>query len=215
MKKCEPWAVAAVYLMQSASGREHYTDIVNYIVVTGLTEVAEKSAAIARNVTDRISQKVIDERAVFKSDGNGYYSLDDEGTLRKNEDIQGVIQCLNDKNLKVNLVAREDKETKPVKEDEILDDEGDKLTDGVRKLSEEGKRLSEEARKLSDETMKLSEETVKLTEENKELRKRNRRLEQENQHLGDENEKIHEIAKKLRRENQQIEEKLQSIKQLC
>jgi flagellar biosynthesis GTPase FlhF len=213
MKKCEPWAVAAVYLMQSASGKEHYTDIVNYIVITGLTEVAEKGAATARNVTDRISQKVVDGRAVFKSDGNGYYSLGDEGSLLKNEDIQGVIQCLNEKNLKINLVNHEDKETKFLKDneilkDEMLDDEDDKLTDGVRKLSEEGKRLSEEARKLSDET-------AKLTEENKKLRVKNRRLEQENQHLAAENENLHEMGKKLRQEKQQIEEKLQSIKQLC
>jgi hypothetical protein len=220
MKKCEPWAVAAVYLMQSPSGKEHYTDIINYIVNTGLTEVTEKGPAIARNVTDRMSQKVIDGCAVFKPDGNGYYSLGDEGTLRKIEDIQGVIQCLKDKNIEVNLVTHKGKETKPVKDDVILDDEipdeeDDKLTDGARKLSEETRRLSEEARKLSDETMRLSDETVKLTEENKKLREENRRLEQENQQLDDENKKLHGKTKKLREENQQIEDKLQSIKQLC
>lgn len=182
--------VAAVYLMQSPSGREHYTDIVNYILETGLTEFTEKGVATARTVTDRISQKVIDGRAVFKSDGNGYYLLDDEGTLRRTEDIRGVIQCLKDNNIEVNLYTHthKAKEAKPVKDVEIPDDEisvyeDDKLTDGARKLSEESRRLSEEARKLSDETLRLSDETVKLTEENKKLREKNRKLHQENQQL--------------------------------
>lgn len=187
MKKCEPWAVAAVYLMQSASGKEHYTKIVNYILETELTELIEQDVATSHTVTQMLNQKVVNGRAVFNNDGNGYYSLNNEGVMRKNEDIQGVIQSLKSNNQEVNLITHEAKQSKPVKEDQKPESDDDRLSD-------EARRLSDEARKLSDETRKLSDETIKLSDENKKLR---------------------EETKGLCEENQQLKDKLQSIRQLC
>lgn len=208
MKKYEPWAVAAVYLMQSASGKEHYTDIVNYILNTELTELTEKGVATSRTVTQKLNQTVINGRAIFNTDGNGYYLLNGKGVIRENEDIQGVIQSLNDKGMKVNLPARKVKEEEPAKQDEILDSQDDRLSDEARRLSEEARKLSDQTRRLSDETVKLSDENKKLREEVKILREKTRLLSNENEELNNE-------AGKLRESNQQFKEKLRSIRQLC
>lgn len=187
MKKCQPWAVAATYLMQSINGKEHYTDIVNYILKTQLTELTEKGVATSHTVTEMLNQKVINNRAVFDTDGNGYYSLNDEDAARNNEDIQGVIQTLEDNNVKVSLRPHQTKEKMLVKKHEEPDDVDETLSDEARKLSDE-------ARKLSDDTRRLSDQTIKLTDENRKLR---------------------EESRGLRDENQQLKEKLQSIKQFC
>jgi uncharacterized phage infection (PIP) family protein YhgE len=194
MKKCQPWAVAAVYLMQSVSGKEHYTKIVDYIFETDLTELAEKGVKTSHTITERLNQKVIDGRAVFDNNGNGYYSLNDEDTARNYEEIQGVVQCLKDNNQEVKLRTHKSKEKKATEEEPVVVEENDTLTTEARKLSEESRRLSDEARKLSDETLRLSDETIRLTDENKELRV---------------------VNQQLREENQQLIEKLESIKQLC
>ncbi|MEN8128454.1 MAG: hypothetical protein ABFR90_11735 [Planctomycetota bacterium] len=194
MNKCEPWAIAAVYLMQSASGREHYTDIVNYILETELTELTEKGVATSRTVNELLSQKVINNRAIFDTDGNGNYSLNDAVATLKDDDVQGVIKSLKDNNLEVNLFTHEDKENKPVKEDEMPDGGDDSLSDDAAELSKVTKKLSDDARRLSDETIKLSDETIRLSDENKELRQE---------------------IRGLREENEQLKEKLQSINQLC
>ena len=215
MSTCEPWAVAAVYLMQSASGKEHYTDIVSYILKTELTKLNEKSVATSRTLTQMLNQKVINNRAVFINDGNGYYSLDDEDTLRKSLDIQDVIKSLNDNNQNVRLLTRESKDKQPVKEEEILYPEDDKLIDEARKLSVETLKLSDEARKLSDETRRLSDETLKLSDENKKLREETRVLREKYQQLSDDHEELNKEARKLQETNQQLKEKVRSIKQLC
>lgn len=201
MKKCEPWTVAAVYLIQSGNEKKHYTNIVNYIFETEATELIEKGVATSQAVNEILKHKVVDGRAIFKSEGNGYYSLNDEDAIRKNEDIQSVIQYLKDKKQEVNLPTHEDKEKKPVKEDKIRGSDNEKLSDEARKLSEETRKLSDETRKLSDETMKMSDEVIKLSDENKKLR--------------EENQQLCEETERLREENQQSKEKLQSIKQLC
>lgn len=187
MDKCEPWTVAAIYLMQSANGKEHYTDIVNYILKTELTELTEKGVGTSRTVTEMLNQKVINGRAIFNTDGNGYYSLNDENEALNNEDIQGAIQSLKEKNVEVSLHTHEGKEKMSVKKDEMLDGDDEKLSDEAMKLSDEARKLSDEARKLSDQTIKLSDENKKLREETRGLRK----------------------------ENQQLKEKIQAIKQLC
>ena len=194
MNKCEPWAVAAVYLLQSTNGRSHYTDIVNYILETELTELAEKGAETSRTVNELLSQKVINNRAIFDTDGNGYYSLNDAVTTLKDDDIQGVIKSLKDNNLEVNLFTHEDKEKKPVKEDEMPDGGDDSLSNDAIKLSKITRKLSDDAKRLSDETIRLSDETIKLSDENKKLRQEIRGVQEE---------------------NEQLKEKLQSVKQLC
>lgn len=194
MKKYEPWIVAAAYLMQKANGRAHYTSIVDYILDTELTELTERNVATSQIVNDTLKQKVINGRAVFQSQGNGYYSLDNKDALVKNEEIQGVVQSLKDKGMNVNLHTHEDEEKKPIIDDQIPGDDNETLSNEARKLSEETRKLSDETRKLSDETMKLSEEVRKLSNENKNLRKE---------------------TGSLRQENQQLKEKLQSIKQFC
>ena len=83
MKKCEPWAVAAVYLMQSGNEKKHYTNIVNYILKTEATELIEKGMVTSQTVNEILKTKVVEGRAIFKSEGNGYYSLEDEGAIRK------------------------------------------------------------------------------------------------------------------------------------
>jgi len=194
MKKCKPWAVAAVYLMQTVEDGEHYTKIVDYIFETGLTELIEKSAKVSHLVTEMLNQKVIDGRAIFNNNGNGYYALNDEAAARREEDVLDVIECLQEKNIEVNLRPRKSKEKKVTKEEHPVDNEDEKLSHKARKLSEESRRLSDEARKLSDETVRLSDETLRLTDENKKLR---------------------EEAQRLQEEKQQLNEKLQSIRQLC
>ena len=194
MKKYEPWAIAAIYLMQSVNGKEHYTNIVNYILETELTDLTEKSAANSRAVNEILNQKVVDGHAIFQSDGNGYYSLTDKDVTRKIKEIQDVIQYLKGKKLEINLLTHEDEEKDLIEEDEMLGGVDEKLRYEARKFSEESRKLSDEARKISDEVGKLSDENKKLREENKKLREEN---------------------KKLREEKQQLNEKLQSIKQLC
>lgn len=217
MEKCKPWAVAAVYLMQSAGGREHYTDIVNYLLDTELTELTEKGVATSRTITQKLNQTVINGRAIFNTDGNGYYSLSNPAAIRNNEEIQGVVQSLNNKNLKVNLLTLESKEEEkmPMRENDILDCEDDKLNEDARKLSDETLRLSDVARKLSDETRRLSDEAIKLTDENKKLRDENRTLREKIHLLADETEELNKEVKRLMEGNQQLKEKLRSIKQLC
>jgi hypothetical protein len=192
MEKCKAWAVAAIYLMQSAKGREHYTDIVNYILETELTEFMEKGVATSRTVTEKLNQKVINNRAVFDTDGNGYYSLDNAVATLKEIDVQDVIESLKDKGLEVNLRLHKEEEKNLSEADQTRDDDGSS-SDAI-KLSEVTKKLSDEARKLSDETQKLSDETVKLSDENTKLRQE---------------------TKGLRQENDELKEKLESIKQLC
>lgn len=194
MEKCKPWAVAAIYLMQSDKGREHYTDIVRYILETGLTELTEKGVATSHTITEMLNQKVINNRAVFDTDGNGYYSLDNAVATLKEIDVQDAIDALKDKGLEVNLRLRKDKENKPAEKDQQPDAEDESVNDDAMKLSEVTKKLSDEARRLSEETQKLSDETVKLTDENK---------------------KLHQETKGLRQENEQLKEKLESIKELC
>jgi superfamily II DNA helicase RecQ len=201
MKKSEPWIVAAAFLMQSVKGKEHYTNITNYILATELTDLAEKGVGTSQKVNEILRTKVVDGRAIFESEGNGYYSLNDGDAIQKNEDIQGVVEYLKGKEVKVDLSANEDKETKQGKEGEIQDGESEKLIDEARKLSEETRKLSDETRKLSDETMKLSDGFMKLSDENKKLREENQRLCEE--------------AEGVREENRQLNEKLQSVKQLC
>jgi uncharacterized phage infection (PIP) family protein YhgE len=192
MNNYEPWMVAAVYLMQSVKGRAHYTNIVNYIVETELTELIEKSAAVSQTVNITLKQKVIDGRAVFKSEGNGYYSLDDEDAMRKNAGIRDIIRCLKDKDQAVVLRSLENNQQ--FKPDDSSADDSRTLSNDARKLSEQTRKLSDETKRLSDETMKLSNEVISLSDENKNL--------------------LEETAG-LRRENQQLKEKLQSISQLC
>lgn len=194
MKKCEPWTVAAVYLMQSASGIENYTNIVSYIIETELTPLVEKNVRTSHIVNEILNQKVVNGRAVFNANGNGYYSLNDEEAILNNEDVQDAIRCLKEKNLRVNLNTHKDTEKKRINRDDILNSDDERLSDEARKLSEETLKLSDEARKLSDETLKLSKETIRLSNENKNLRETN---------------------SGLREENQQLKEKLQSIMQLC
>lgn len=174
MEKCKPWAVAAIYLMQSDKGREHYTDIVNYIHETELTEFVEKGVATSRNITEMLNQKVINNRAVFDTDGNGYYSLDNAVATLKEIDVQDVIKSLKDKGLEVNLLLHKDQEP---------DSEDENLGDNAMKLSEVTKKLSDEARRLSDETQKLSDETLKLTDENKKLRQETKQLKEKLQSI--------------------------------
>ena len=166
---------------------QHYTNIVNYILETELTDLTEKSAANSRAVNEILNQKVVDGHAIFQSDGNGYYSLTDRDVTRKIKEIQDVIQYLKGKKLEINLLTHEDEEKDLIEEDEMLGGVDEKLRYEARKFSEESRKLSDEARKISDEVGKLSDENKKLREENK----------------------------KLREEKQQLNEKLQSIKQLC
>lgn len=194
MNKCEPWTIAAVYLMQSVNGKEHYTNIVNYILETELTELTEKGVATSHTVNEILSQKVINNRAIFRNHGNGYYSLNDVDVMRQDEDIQDAIQSLKANNVEVNLVTHEDKEKKPLKEEEMSDGGDDNLSNDAIKLSKITRKLSDDARWLSDETIRLSDETIKLSDENKKLRQEIRGLQEE---------------------NEQLKEKLQSVKQLC
>ena len=194
MKICKPWAVAAVYLMQSVNDREHYTKIVDYIFATELTELIEKGARTSHFVTEMLNQKMVNGRAIFSNNGNGYYALNDRDAVLREEDVLDVIECLKEKNVEVNMPTHEVKEENVTQDDPAADNNDEKLSDEARKLSEETRRLSDEARKLSDETMRLSDETLRLSHENKKLR---------------------EEAKRLEEEKQQLNEKLQSIRQLC
>ena len=207
MKKCEPWAVAAVYLMQSGNEKKHYTNIVNYILKTEATELIEKGIVTSQTVNEILKTKVVEGRAIFKSEGNGYYSLEDEGAIRKNESIQSAIQYLKDNEQEANLPTHEDKEKKPVKEDETWGGDNEKLSDEARKLGEETSRLCDETKRLSDETMKLSDEVRKLSDEVI-------KLSDENKNLREENHQLCEEAERMREEKQQLKEKLESIKQL-
>lgn len=194
MKTCEPWAVAAVCLMQSVNGREHYTDIVNYILETELTELTEKGVVTTRTATNILNQKVINNRAIFDTDGNGYYSLNDADATLKEKDVQDVIESLQAKNLEVNLCIHKDEKNKPVQEDEVPDDDIDRLSDDMMKLRKLSEKLSGDAKRLGDETIKLSDEVIELTDEKKML---------------------HQEIRRLQAENEELNEKLQSVKQLC
>ena len=215
MKKCEPWAVAAVYLMQSGNEKKHYTNIVNYILETEATKLIEKSTATSQAVNEILKTKVVNGRAIFKSEGDGYYSLEDEGAVRKNEDVQNAIQCLKDKEQEANSPTHEDKENKPAREDQMRGSDNDKLSDEARRLSDETRKLCDETKRLSDETIKLSEETRRLSDEIIKLGDENKNLREESTRLREENQQLCEEAEKLREEKQQLNEKLDSIKQLC
>ena len=194
MKKCKPWAVAAVYLMQDAKGREHYTDIVKYILETELTEFTEKGVATSHAITEMLNQEVIDNRAVFDTDGNGYYSLNNADATLNNEDVQGVIKSLKGKGLEVNLFIHKDEEKKPAEEDQVPDGDDESLNNDIIRLSTASRKLGNDAKRLSEETIKLGDEVIKLSDENKIL---------------------HQEIRDLREENEQLNEKLESVKQLC
>jgi chromosome segregation ATPase len=215
MEKCEPWTVAAVYLMQSGNEEKHYTNILNYIVETEATELIEKGMSASRAFNEILKHKVVSGRAIFKPEGSGYYSLEDEEATRKNEDIQNVIQYLKDNKPEVNLPIHEDKEKKAVKEDEIWGSDNEKLSDEARKLGEETSRLCDETKRLSDETMKLSDEARNLSDEVMKLSEENKNLREETTRLREENHQLCEEAERMREEKQQLNEKLESIKQLC
>ena len=183
MKKCEPWAIAAVYLMESSNEKEHYTKIVNYIFETQLTDLVEKSVAASHTINKILDEKVIDGRAVFQSYGNGYFSLVDKDAMRSSKAVQDVIQCLTGQNPPASVPKPVEKKIDLMNADEIPDEENEKLSDEARKFYEDSRRLSDEARKLSDETQKLSDETRKLRSENKNLREETKRLQQEKRQL--------------------------------
>ena len=215
MKKCEPWTVAAAYLMQNGNEKKHYTNIVNYILETEATELIEKSAATSQAVNEVLKHKVVNGRAIFKSEGSGFYSLEDVDAAKKNEDIQTALQYLKEKDLQADQASHEDNEKNAGTQGRIQGGGNEKLSDEAKKLTEEASRLCDETMKLGDEVMKLNDETKKLSDEVTKLGDENKNLLEETEKLQQENQQLREEAEKYQEEKKQLNEKLDSIKQLC
>lgn len=127
MRKCESWAVAAVYLMDCTGGVEHYRKITRHICATNLTTLGEKGRSASQTVGTMLRTKKVDGKDVFVLKGNGYYSLSDKDRIKDHDDIRYVFQRLDESKTKIG---------------------DDELMEQNKKLREENRRLCEKLKAI-------------------------------------------------------------------
>ncbi len=138
MKKCDIWAVVAVYLMQKTDA--HYRDITNYVLSTNLTSLRDSNDRDATIRSILSTTSIINGLNLFRSytkeypNSKGVWTLnEDEEVVKELEQVQYVYKRLGEK----------------------------KNEPDIEKIKEENKKLHEENKQLIEKLQSIK----KLCEE--------------------------------------------------